>query len=180
MSASVITEAEYRDPIRIYVACLAAYNNGHLHGSWIDAAQGESHIWKQTRAMLKASPIPQAEEWAIHDYEGFGGISVGEYEGFKSVIAYADFILEHGELGAALIAHFGNDVQEATQAMERYCGAYKSLADYAEQITDDCYGIPESLTFYFDYERMARDMENAGDMFTIDLGGFSVHVFWGA
>ena len=24
---------------RIYVACLAAYNNGHLHGAWIDAAQ---------------------------------------------------------------------------------------------------------------------------------------------
>jgi len=23
------------DPIRIYVACLAAYNNGHLHGRWI-------------------------------------------------------------------------------------------------------------------------------------------------
>ena len=24
---------------RIYVACLAAYNNGILHGAWIDAAQ---------------------------------------------------------------------------------------------------------------------------------------------
>ena len=24
------------DPIRIYVACLAAYNSGHLHGSWIE------------------------------------------------------------------------------------------------------------------------------------------------
>lgn len=25
--------------IRIYVACLAAYNNGILHGAWIDADQ---------------------------------------------------------------------------------------------------------------------------------------------
>ena len=24
---------------KIYVACLAAYNNGHLHGEWIDATQ---------------------------------------------------------------------------------------------------------------------------------------------
>ena len=24
---------------RIYVACLAAYNNGYLHGAWIDADQ---------------------------------------------------------------------------------------------------------------------------------------------
>ncbi len=30
--------------IRIYVACLAAYNNGILHGAWIDATQGEDGI----------------------------------------------------------------------------------------------------------------------------------------
>ena len=52
---------------RIYVACLAAYNNGHLHGRWIDATLGESHISRQTRAMLVASPINAAEEWAIHE-----------------------------------------------------------------------------------------------------------------
>ena len=52
--------------IRIYVACLAAYNNGYLHGRWIDATLGESHIWDETRAMLAASPIEEAEEWAIH------------------------------------------------------------------------------------------------------------------
>lgn len=27
------------EEIRIYVACLAAYNNGELHGAWIDATQ---------------------------------------------------------------------------------------------------------------------------------------------
>jgi Antirestriction protein (ArdA) len=34
-TATLITEP------RIYVACLAAYNNGYLHGAWIDAIQGE-------------------------------------------------------------------------------------------------------------------------------------------
>ena len=29
---------------RIYVACLAAYNNGYLHGAWIDADQGADEI----------------------------------------------------------------------------------------------------------------------------------------
>ena len=65
------------EPVRIYVACLAAYNNGVLHGRWIDAARGEDHIWEETRAMLAASPIPDAEEWAIHDYEGFESASEG-------------------------------------------------------------------------------------------------------
>lgn len=59
-----VTAATYRP--RIYVACLAAYNNGRLHGAWIDAAQGEDHVWACVRKMLAASPDPHAEEWAIH------------------------------------------------------------------------------------------------------------------
>ena len=51
---------------RIYVACLAAYNNGHLHGRWITATFGEAHIHAETQAMLAASPMSDAEEWAIH------------------------------------------------------------------------------------------------------------------
>jgi Antirestriction protein (ArdA) len=29
-----------KEEYRIYVACLAAYNNGYLHGKWIDATRG--------------------------------------------------------------------------------------------------------------------------------------------
>ena len=32
------------DQPRIYVACLAAYNNGYLHGAWIDADQGAQAV----------------------------------------------------------------------------------------------------------------------------------------
>ncbi|MDR0779720.1 MAG: antirestriction protein ArdA, partial [Pseudomonadales bacterium] len=59
---------------RIYVACLAAYNNGILHGAWLDAAQEPEALQNEVRDMLAASPIAGAEEWAIHDYEGFGEI----------------------------------------------------------------------------------------------------------
>ena len=54
------------DTPRIYLACLAAYNNGRLHGAWVDADQGTDHIWSELRKMLRASPEPDAEEWAIH------------------------------------------------------------------------------------------------------------------
>ena len=53
------------DRPRIYVACLAAYNNGRLHGAWIDATTPDE-IRTEVRAMLAASPEPDAEEWAIH------------------------------------------------------------------------------------------------------------------
>ena len=82
------------DSIRIYVACLAAYNNGHLHGEWIDVTD-EASIWEAVQAMLFASPIDEAEEWAIHDYEGFEGAQVGEYFSFASVVELADLSLIH-------------------------------------------------------------------------------------
>ena len=54
---------------RIYVACLAAYNNGYLHGDWIDADQDVDEIRDEIATMLARSPIEHAEEYAIHDYE---------------------------------------------------------------------------------------------------------------
>ncbi|WP_024353472.1 antirestriction protein ArdA [Brevundimonas naejangsanensis] len=42
---------------RIYVACLAAYNNGFLHGAWIDADQDADQIRVEIAAMLARSPV---------------------------------------------------------------------------------------------------------------------------
>jgi len=60
------------EEIRIYMACLAAYNNGKLHGVWIDATQDLDDIQDQVNEMLEFSPEEGAEAWAIHDYEGYG------------------------------------------------------------------------------------------------------------
>ena len=54
--------------IRIYVADLAAYNAGYLHGVWIDASQDLEDIQAQVDTMLAASPVKGAEEYAIHDF----------------------------------------------------------------------------------------------------------------
>lgn len=47
---------------RIYIADLAAYNNGILHGTRIDATLDLDDIRDQIHNMLKASPIEGAEE----------------------------------------------------------------------------------------------------------------------
>jgi len=158
--------------IRIYVACLAAYNNGYLHGRWIDATLGEAHIWEKTRLMLAASPIEEAEEWAIHDYEGFEGASLNEYASFETVAELAEFIEEHGQLGGELIGHYGGELADARTALEHYQGEHTSLADYAQQFTEECgTEIPDS------YDAMGRDWEMSGDIFTIETGFEEVHVF---
>ena len=167
------------DEIRIYVADLTAYNNGKLHGVWIDATGDLDDIWNAVNAMLKASPEPDAEEWAIHDYEGFGGYRLSEWESFERVQEIAQFIEDHPAIGAELLSHFGGDLEDSKKAAEEnYSGCYTSLADYAQQLTEDTTEIPEPLAYYIDYERMGRDMKLGGDIFTIETAHDEVHVFW--
>ncbi len=174
-----MTKEPIQIPVRIYVACLAAYNNGYLHGRWIDAKQDARAIHDAIRAMLNTSPIADAEEWAIHDYEGFGSLSISEYEGIEYVAQLAAFIAEHGELGAELINHFG-DIEQASEALEDgYHGSFESLADYVQSLTEDTGQIPEHLRFYIDWDAMARDAEMSGDLFTVQTAHDEVHVFAG-
>ena len=151
------------ETIRIYVACLAAYNNGHLHGEWIDVTD-EASIWEAVQAMLFASPIDEAEEWAIHDYEGFEGAEVGEYYSFESVVKLADYIRERGELGAQVFNYYGGNIEDAQARFDEYAGEYNSLADYAEELTEQTgETIPQRLAPYIDYKAMAHDYEQSGD-----------------
>ncbi|AQQ05396.1 antirestriction protein [Roseibium algicola] len=169
--------AEGQEP-RIYVACLAAYNNGCLHGQWIRAEQETEDIQAEISEMLKGSPILDAEEWAIHDYEGFEGAEISEYASIKSVAELAAFVCEHGSLGGKLLQHFCGDIEQAEGAFENYAGLYSSLADYAQALIEETIEIPERLANYIDYEAIARDMELGGEVFTIELSFEKVHVFW--
>lgn len=144
---------------QIYVACLASYNNGILYGKWIDVAQSERDVIDEIQEMLAHSPVEGAEEFAIHDFEGFGEIRLEEYDSISTIVAYADFISEHGELGAALLADY--DVSEAeTMIRDRYHGSYNSEVDFAWHLFEECYSnaIPDNLMCYFDCEEFARDL----------------------
>lgn len=43
---------------RIYAACLASYNNGVLHGRWIEASSDVDEMQEQIDAMLRESRFP--------------------------------------------------------------------------------------------------------------------------
>ena len=138
------------EDINIYVADLAAYNNGKLHGVWIDATQDLEDIQEQIKQMLAESPEGFAEEYAIHDYEGFCGYSVSEYEGIELVHEIACFIEEHSDVGGELLNYFSGDIDEAKKAMEEnYCGCHASLADYAEELTRTDHRNPPKILFLY-------------------------------
>ena len=166
------------EEIRIYVSDLAAYNNGIHHGAWIDATQDLEDLEQLVKDLLACSPITGAEEYAIHDYEGFGSCTLTQYTSLCEAHGIACFIAEHGELAPELLDILG-DIEQARQALEEnYAGCYTSVADFAEELTEQSGDIPERLAPYIDYGRMAYDLEVGGDIFTVETGFETVHIFW--
>ena len=167
----------YTDP-KIYVADLAAYSGRHWHGVWIEVTEDQDDIQEQIQLMLKDSPLEDAEEWAIHDFEGFDGAAISEYEGIERVVNIAMFLNEYPDIGGALLSHVCGDLDESHNATEeQYHGCYRSLADYAQEITEETSEIPKHLECYIDYDRMGRNMGISGDAFTIETAHDQVHIF---
>lgn len=167
---------------RIYVASLSDYNAGILHGVWIDVdGKDVDDIMEEVREMLKASPATKqygdiAEEWAIHDHEGFHGL-IGEYTGLDMVVALAEALEEHGEAYAEYLEYFGRDCGTVKDFKGRYLGEWDSEEDYAQNYVDDSgllAGVDETIQRYFDYEAYTRDLFMDGYVF---LNG---HVFFTA
>jgi antirestriction protein len=152
------------DP-RIYVACLAAYNNGRLHGAWIDANRSSEDIAAEVCTMLAASPEPGAEEWAIHHYEGFGELRLSEWESFERVAAIAAGIAEHGPaFGAWLSYDADRDPADASAFEDAYRGEWESLRDYAENFAEDIglYAAADRAGSHYvtvDIDALTRDLD---------------------
>lgn len=111
--------------LRIYVASLADYNAGRLHGTWIDLDGREyEEIAEEVQGMLNGSREPVAEDWAIHDHEGFGKFRVGEYADLRTLALVGKVLAEQevSEEGddLALLYWLGESIQCGRIDLEDY------------------------------------------------------------
>src|SRR5881394_2548463 len=99
------------DVPRVYLADLAAYTAGQLRGEWVDLDgdfdENRERLREAAARVLAQSPVRGAEDIAIHDFEGFGELRLGEYDDLETVARIAALINEHGEIFGALVSHFG-------------------------------------------------------------------------
>ncbi len=152
---------EITAPPRIYVASLSDYNAGVLHGAWIDADQTPAEIQDEIDAMLNASKDPGADEWAIHDHEGFGPLNFSEYEVLRKVSEWAHAIAEHGEAFAAYADYVGTDYATVEGFGDEYAGTWDSEEDFAQDLAEQLGAMPDDLQWplnCIDWERAARDL----------------------
>lgn len=133
---------------QVYAASLSDYNAGILHGAWLPADVEETELHEGIEAMLAESPVARrsgqpAEEWAIHDSEGFNGLHIDEHEGLGFVARIGRGIAEHGVAFAHWATRVSTD-EELDAFEDRYRGHYASLHHYADQLLEDL-GAQEAL-----------------------------------
>jgi antirestriction protein len=120
---------------KIYVACLASYNSGTLHGEWIDL-DGTETLGERISQILKNSPVEHAEEWAVHDHEYCGNLS--EYPGIQALNSVAEAFEQVSEkdidweLYCEFCEHLGEDisVEILPNYEEVYAGSAETLVDW--------------------------------------------------
>ncbi len=162
---------------RIYVHCLVSYNDGNLHGEWIDAIDADE-IKEGIADMLKASPIDGAEEYEIRDYEDFGCLSIHEHEDINVVAKAGRMIEEHGDAYASYANNVGIEYATESDFDDNYNGEWDTEEAYAENLWDECYDndIPEHAKGYIDYARFARDLF-MGDYYSLYNPSGGIFVF---
>lgn len=167
--------------MKIYVACLAAYNSGILHGAWIAATSDPDEMQDEINAVLASSPVPDAEEWAIHDYDDFP--NMGEYPGIEAIAKTAELIEtakdEHGIEYAdfqAIAANWHGNASDIEHALESFAGIYDHLRDFSDVLADSALESDSKFARdYFDYDAYARDMAIE---YTVIHCPSGVAVFW--
>lgn len=185
-------EKEGGDSPRIYVASLTDYNAGILYGSWLDVSSDPEELHRGITAMLATSPTTRttgepAEEWAIHDYEGWYDLRLDEYEALDVVTRLAEGVHLHGSAFAAWANLVGTTEPAATVEGfdEHYQGEFDDPTAYGQQLLDDLGisledvpGVPEGLRPYLhlDVAGWVRDMTINGDILVAESGG-AVHIF---
>lgn len=157
------------DPIEVFVACEAArQERGILHGVWIDFTQDKADIDEAIAYMLSRSPVPDATEIVLDDFNGFHGLKLDQYEDISAVWEIAKGIEEHGEGFAALVDILGID--RADEAREHwhdfYLGQYDSIRHYATCMWGE-----------LEYDRYLDELpDHVRPFVTVDFDDFGAHL----
>jgi antirestriction protein len=172
---------------RIYVASLSDYNKAVLHGRWIDidGSTTVEDVMDEVNEMLAESPSAmeygdKAEEWAVHDYEGFHGLGLGEWDDFETFIKHAEMLEEYGEAWRVYVGFVGSEYANKSDFEDSYRGTYKDEVDFAYELIDELghlNNVPDTVRNYFDYEKFARDLFIT-DMYGEHGEDGEFYVFW--
>ena len=142
MEATTLSEA------RVYVGTYAKYNNGSLFGAWLDLSDysDKEEFYEACRELHKDE---EDAEYMFQDWENIPGELIGESWISENFFSLRDAVEDLSEEDA-------DDLVRDFQ--DEYQGEYDDEEDFAYQIIEECYDLPDFAKTYFDYEKFARDL----------------------
>lgn len=165
---------------RVYIADLAAYNEGNLVGEWFDPTEyAEAEDFETAVSeWLAGLPHPDytgpREEFAIHDFEGFGDQEIGEYESLAAVHELAEGIEQHG---LAYAAYLSNGYAPANFE-DAYQGEFRDEEEFAQDYAEQLGLIPAESSWpasCIDWAQATRELFM--DFWSAKADGGNVYVF---
>lgn len=152
---------------RIYVGTYAKYNDGSIFGKWLDLSDysDKEEFYEACRELHKDEEDP---EFMFQDWEYIPSGLIGESwlsdNIFEVIEAINDMDDDRKEAFEVWLNHESHDLNSKnindliSSFEDDFQGAYKDEEDYAYEIVDECYDLPEFAKTYFDYEKFARDL----------------------
>lgn len=160
--------------MRVYFAALA---DRALHGAWIEVTDVDT-MHEELMAMFAGG-----EEWAIHDFDGFGPYCVSEHESLLRLVALAEGAKSHGGAFLAWAENAPTNIDNPERFSVAFRGEHDSLAVYVQEFWEGFWGgntTPNQWRHplnYVDWARMADALELSGDVWTADAPNGQVWVF---
>lgn len=149
------------DQPAIYCGTYGKYNNGSLDGAWLDLEAFDSYDeFLEICALLHDDE--DDPEFMFQDYQGFPREwydESGLKESFNNIVEYCKLDENDREVFDAYYEWSGN--ADFAHFRDHYMGKFDTEEDFAEYIVSECYNLDNmmgDLSFYFDYERYARDL----------------------
>ena len=147
MEAVTLSEA------RVYVGTYNKYNSGSLFGKWLDLSDysDKDEFLEACAELHKDEQNLISESWLSDKFfelrDAIEKLSETQQEAF---FVWCD--------------HHNSDISEEdaddliASFEDEYQGEYKDEEDYAYEIVEECYDLPEFAKTYFDYSAFARDL----------------------
>ena len=163
---------------RVWVGCLACYNDGRLVGYWIDAESADEVTADDIHGAH--SRADSHDELWCFDHENIpvqGELDPSEAAAWGQV--YTEVGPERWPALCAWVESEGTgDLPDISDFEESYCGHWGSFEDYAVELADNIgllADVPEEIARYFDWDSWSRDL--AFDFTTHDNPEGGVYVF---
>ncbi|MDL2255320.1 antirestriction protein ArdA [Parabacteroides sp. OttesenSCG-928-K15] len=152
---------------RVYVGTYAKYNNGSIEGKWLDLSDySDKEVFYEDCSSLHSDE--EDPEYMFQDYENIPSTLISESWISDNIFEVIEAVSELNESDAEAFTLWldnGNhnidtdDISDLIDSFrDDYQGAYKDEEDYAYEIVEQCYDLPEFAKTYFDYEKFARDL----------------------